>query len=336
MTSTGFARAAQRVERAPAWVLVGVFLLAGGAVAAWMLSGHGEGALPLLLLVGAYVVAAYRPLVEVLVAAVGMAVILVVVLVGNSRGFGAPQLLMTCGAFGVAMLVGWIAQSRRDRIAALEEHQAEAELRAAADERLRIAREVHDVVAHSLGVITVQASVGLQVIDRDPDGAKQALADISGASRSSLAEIRRLLGAMRNPDGDAAFAPAPGLADLDRLVREVAGTGLVVDLEVDGDRSGVPAGVGLAAYRIVQEALSNTLRHARADQAQVHLVCAPDGLVVEIDDDGRGPTGKRPGGYGLVGMRERVSLYGGSLDTGRSPRGGFRVTARLPYGEVSV
>ena len=334
MTSTAFSRAALRVERAPAWVLVGVFLLAGSAVAAWMLTDHGEGALPLLLLGGAYVVAAYRPLVEVIVAATGMAVILVVVLIGHSRGFGAPQLLMTCGAFGVAMLLGWIAQSRRDRIAALEDHQAEAELRAAADERLRIAREVHDVVAHSLGVITVQASVGLQVIDTDPEEAKQALADISGASRSSLAEIRRLLGAMRSADGDAAYAPAPGLADLDRLVRDVAATGLDVDLVVDGDRSRVPSGVALAAYRIVQEALSNTLRHARAHQAWVHVACAPDGLEVEIIDDGRGPTGRRPGGYGLVGMRERVGLYGGALDTGRAASGGYRVTARLPYGEV--
>lgn len=334
MTATTVSRASQRLERLPAWSLVAVFVAGGGAVAAWMLGGHSEGAFPLLLLLAAYTVAAYRPLVEVLVAGVGMGGLLVLILLGDVAGFGAGQLLATGGAFGVVMLIGWIAQSRRHRIAALEDHQAEAELRAAADERLRIAREVHDVVAHSLGVIAVQASVGLQVIDRDPAGAKQALADISGASRSSLAEIRRLLGAMRSPTADVAYAPAPGLADLDRLVRDVAGTGLVVDLVIDGDATLVPSGVGLAAYRIVQEALSNTLRHARAHRTVVHLACTPDVLVVDVDDDGRGPTDKRASGYGLVGMRERVALYGGSLETGKSTTGGYRLTARLPYGEV--
>ena len=324
-----------RLERGPAWFLVVAFLLCGAAVAAWMLTGHGEGALPLLLLLGAYTVAAYRPLREVVVAAVGMALILLVVLLGDASGFRTGQLLVTYVAFAVLMLIGWITQSRRLRIAALEDQQAEAALRAAADERLRIAREVHDVVAHSLGVIAVQASVGMQVIDTDPAEAKQALEDISGASRSSLAEIRRLLGAVRAEDGGASFAPTPGLSDLERLAHEVEGAGLAVGLEVDGDVDAVPSGVGLAAYRIVQEALTNTVRHAHAHRATVRVDCRPSLVLVQVDDDGRGPSGKRPRGYGLVGMRERVALYDGSLEAGPRPEGGFRVTARLPYeGEV--
>jgi signal transduction histidine kinase len=333
VASTAVKRALVWLDRAPAWTLVIAFLAFCGAVAAWMLTGHSEGALPLVILLGVYAVAAYRPAPEVLVTAAGTAIALVIVLLGDAPGFGAPQLMSTCVAYGAAMLIGWIAQSRRHRIAALESEQAEAALRAAADERLRIARELHDVVAHSLGVIAVQASVGMQVLDADPDEARHSLENISRASRSSLAEIRRLLGVVRKPEGAPAYAPAPGLVDLDRLVQEMEGAGLAVDFGVEGDTDRVPPGVGLAAYRIVQEALSNTLRHARASRATVRLNGSAQALSVEVTDDGRGPNGKRPAGYGLVGMRERVAVYGGSLDAGPVAGGGFRVAARLPYDE---
>jgi signal transduction histidine kinase len=229
------------------------------------------------------------------------------------------------------MLLGWSMQTRARHIDALEHGQEEAALRAAADERLRIAQELHDIVAHSLGVIAVQAGVGMHVVDTDAAEARRALENISRTSRSSLAEIRRLLGVLRNADGTPAYTPAPGLADLPRLTREVADAGLPVDVSVDGDLNRVPAGVGLAAYRIVQEALTNTLRHAQANRARVHLDSTSGVLLIEVTDDGRSANGAAPGGHGLVGMRERVAVYGGSLDAGPARGGGFRVAARLPY-----
>jgi signal transduction histidine kinase len=323
-------RALERVERAPPWVLVTVFVGVGGAIAGWMLAGHQAGALPWLIPLGAYTVAAYRPLREVATAAAAIAALLVLLLLAPVHGFGIAELAVTVGAYGGAMLIGWTTQSRRQRIQALEHHQAEAALRAAADERLRIAQELHDVVAHSLGVIAVQSGVGMKVLDTDPAEAQRAFVNISRTSRASLAEIRRLLGMVRNAEGMPAYTPVPGLSDLQRLVQEVSDAGLPVDLRVDGDVARLPSGVGLTAYRIVQEALTNTLRHAHASRAAVQLECTPDILVLEVSDDGRGPGGNGRG-HGLIGMRERVAVYGGSLDTGANAGGGYRVAVRLPY-----
>jgi signal transduction histidine kinase len=227
-------------------------------------------------------------------------------------------------------------QGRRRRLEVLEREQAEAARRAAADERLRIAQELHDVVAHSLGVIAVQAGVGLHTIDVEPAEARQALEHISRTSRTSLAEIRRLLGMVRSREGGAGYDPARGLKDLPRLVQDMAASGLPVDLRVDGDTGGVPPGLELAAYRIVQESLTNSLRHARASRAAVHLCSDPGVLRVEVTDDGVGAggpagAGPGPGGHGLVGMRERVALYGGSLEAGPRTDGGFGVAVTLPY-----
>jgi signal transduction histidine kinase len=330
-STSGLGQALQRVERAPPWTLAAVFVVAGGAVTGWMVAGHDSGSLPLLLLLGAYVVAAYRPLREVLVAAASMAALLLLLLGANVEGFAVGAMVATAGAFAGAFLIGWTTQSRRWRIDALEHGQAEAALRAAADERLRIAQELHDVVAHSLGVIAVQSGVGLHVIDTDPAEARRSFANISQTSRSSLAEIRRLLSVVRAADGTLGYTPVPGLADLDRLIAEVTAAGLPVELTVVGEIARVPGGVGLAAYRIIQEALTNTLRHAHARRSTVRLDCASEILVLEVSDDGRGPTGRRPPGHGLIGMRERVTVYGGSLDTGAGPAGGYRVAARLPF-----
>jgi signal transduction histidine kinase len=181
-------------------------------------------------------------------------------------------------------------------------------------------------------VIAVQAGVGMHVVDSDPAEARLALEHISRTSRSSLAEIRRLLGVIRNPEGTA-YAPAPGLGDLPRLTQAVSGAGLPVELRVEGELDGVPAGVGLAAYRIVQEALTNALRHAGAHQAWVRLDTTSGALLIEVADDGHGPNGSASAGHGLVGMRERVAVYGGSLHAGAGVGGGFRVAARLPYEE---
>jgi signal transduction histidine kinase len=319
-------------RRAPVAVLV----VTATSVAVLMLRGYKEGALPLALLVGAYTVAAYRPARQVLAAAALMATLLVLLFVGDTPGFGAGELVSTAVAFGTSMLIGWTMQSRRQRIEAFEGEQREAALRAAADERLRIAQELHDVVAHSLGVIAVQAGVGMKVIDSDITEARRSFENISHTSRSSLAEIRRLLGMVRNAEGTPTYTPAPRLADLPRLAQEIAGAGLAVDVNVEGDIDSVPPGVGLAAYRIVQEALTNTLRHAGAHRATVRLDSTSGRLLIEVTDDGRGPNGRRAGGHGLLGMRERVAVYGGSLEAGLRPGGGFGVVARLPYDADTV
>jgi signal transduction histidine kinase len=174
----------------------------------------------------------------------------------------------------------------------------------------------------------------MHVIDNDPAEAKRALEHISRTSRSSLAEIRRLLGLVRAGEGASAYAPVPSLADLPRLADEVAGAGLRVDLEVAPHAGVVPPGVELAAYRIVQEALTNTIRHAGAAHAIVQIDVEAGRLHIVVSDDGRGRNGGRGGGgHGLIGMRERVAVYGGSLDVGPAPGGGFRIEATLPYDE---
>jgi signal transduction histidine kinase len=258
----------------------------------------------------------------------------------------ASGFALNCSLVAAMFMFGITLRNRKQRVDALEaraealEREKEEEARrAVVDERLHIARELHDVVAHSMGVIAVQASVGEHVIDDDPQEAKRALAAISGVSRSTLAEIRRLLGVLREADaeegGAPAYAPAPGLADLDRLVRELDGAGIRVEVAYEGTRTELPRGVDLTAYRIVQEALTNVLKHAGPASAAVTVRYEPGVLDLEVVDDGRGVNGRAEGrvGHGLVGMRERVGVYGGSLETGPRPGGGFRVAVRLPYAD---
>ena len=315
------------------WAPFQVFLVSTTAVAALFVQDYHAGALPMVYAVGVYTVGAYRPLREVLLAAVIMNAAFVVMVAGGSAGFGGAEFVTSVAVYAGALLVGWTMQSRRLRLDAMQREEGEAALRAAADERLRIAQELHDVVAHSLGVIAVQAGVGMHVIDTDPAEARRSLEHISRTSRASLAEIRRMLGLVRSGEAAATYAPTPGLADLPTLADEVAGAGLPVDLAVAADAADVPPGVELAAYRIVQEALTNALRHAHANRATVRLDVANGSLHVVVTNDGRGDSGGRGrGGHGLVGMRERVAVYGGTLEVGPDPAGGFRVDATLPYG----
>lgn len=308
-----------------------VFAVSTVSVAIFMLRDYDEGMLPFMLLFGAYTVGAYRGAREVAVSATLMGAALVALLAGDVPDFAAGELVSTAAMFGVAFSVGWTMQSRHRLIEANEKEQLAAAQRAAADERLRIAQELHDVVAHSLGVIAVQAGAGGRVMESDPAEARRSFENIARTSRSALTEIRWLLGEVRNPDGSPAYTPAPGLADLPRLAHQVTDAGLRVDLKVDGDVADVPRGVGLAAYRIVQEALTNALRHADAYRAVVRLTNGSGLLSIDVTDDGRGPNGAPSRGHGLVGMRERVAVYGGSLSVGAGPDGGFRVAASLPY-----
>jgi len=314
------------------------------AVATNSLLGHNEGATPFFLWVAVVTVAASCSTEKVVVAAVWIfAALLALVLAPDTPldggGFG-----LNCALFTAMFMFGLNLKNRRERVEALEERaqalereKEEGARLAVADERLHIARELHDVVAHSMGVIAVQASVGEHVIDDNPAEAKRALEAITGVSRSTLAEIRRMLGVLRDTDDDAgsapAYAPAPGLDDLDRLVREVDGAGVPVTVAYDGDRVELPRGVDLTAYRIVQEALTNVMKHAGAAAATVLVRYEPGALALEIVDDGRGVNGRAEGrgGHGLLGMRERVAVYGGTLDAGPKAGGGFRVAVRLPY-----
>jgi signal transduction histidine kinase len=245
---------------------------------------------------------------------------------------------------GAAWLVGHFVGGRRDHIsrlertAELERTRAELARRAVAEERLRLARELHDVVAHAISVIAVQSGVGAHVAGTQPEEAAKALVAIEATSRAALTELRRLLGVLRQEgEPEGSLAPVPGLADLDGLLAEVAKAGLAVKLRVEGTPSPLPAGVDLSAYRIVQEALTNVVKHAGPARAQVVIGYRDHEVTVEVIDDGRGVTaptgdGQARVGHGLIGMRERVQAFGGDLEAGPRPGGGFRVAARLPLG----
>ena len=226
--------------------------------------------------------------------------------------------------------------ARRRREDALFEQQRLAR-QAVTDERLRIARELHDVVAHSMSVIAVQAGTGRMVIDDDVEHARRALAAIEDTSKRALDEMRRLLGVLRAETSDpAALAPVPTLDDLDRLVAYTVEGGTPVDVSVHGDRRRAPAGVQLAAYRVVQEALTNVRRHAPGAPARVRVSFEAEELVVVVEnprtDGADGGAGTGPdGGHGLLGMAERVSIYGGAFEAGRQADGMFKVSARIPY-----
>jgi len=222
-----------------------------------------------------------------------------------------------------------LAADAEERAARLERHQEERARVAVADERARIARELHDVIAHSLSVMTVQAGAARLLLSGDPRRAVEPLLAVEETGRQALAEMRRLLGVLREDAGEPDLAPQPRLADLPGLAATVREAGLEVEMAVEGRQRSLPAGIELAAYRILQEALTNTLKHAGAAQAQVTVRYAPESVLLEVRDDGRVPAVDGQG-HGLLGMRERAALYGGELDAGPLPGGGFAVRARLP------
>jgi len=240
---------------------------------------------------------------------------------------------------GFAWLVGFAFHERTRRTTELEERaerlerERETEARAAvAEERARIAREMHDVVAHSLSVMVVQAEAAEAMIDTDPQRARRPLSAVQQTGRSALGELRRMLGVLREmAEEGPALAPQPGLAGLDALVEQVREAGLPVTLRVEGEPRPLPPGIDLSAYRIVQEGLTNALKHAGPARAEVVLSYGDDELALRVSDDGRGHDPDTDGaGHGLVGMRERVALYGGTLDAGPAPGGGYALAARLP------
>jgi signal transduction histidine kinase len=240
--------------------------------------------------------------------------------------------------FTSAWIVGDNVRAHRAYLRELEEHterlereQRESAQRATREEQERIARELHDVIAHSVSVMVVQAAAARDVFERQPERALEALSSIEESGRSALTELRRLLGIVRTQDPESR-EPQPGLAGLESLVEQVRATGLEVELELEASLGELPAGVGLSAYRIVQEALTNTLKHSRASRARVQIARRGQELTIEVSDNGSGAGDTAGDGHGLIGMRERVALLGGELEAGAQAGGGFAVKVRLPIG----
>lgn len=232
----------------------------------------------------------------------------------------------------VALVVGEVVRVARERSVAAERAQAEEAARQEGDERLRIAQELHDVLAHNISMINVQAGTALHLLDERPEQARTALAAIKDASSEALDELRLALALLRNGQQDAPRAPTPGLADLDCLVSRAATGGLAVRLEVAGTLGPLPPDVDRAAFRIVQEALTNVSRHARDATATVTVTYRGHEIVLDVSDDGRGahPSSSPGTGSGIAGMRARAAAFGGVLDAGPRTGGGFRVHASLP------
>nr|WSX51366.1 sensor histidine kinase [Streptomyces sp. NBC_00974] len=244
------------------------------------------------------------------------------------------NLVIALLAMAAACTVGLLGRERREHAVALRSQET---AEAVVAERLRIARELHDMVAHSIGIIAIQAGAASQVIGTRPAEAAEALRAIEATSRETLSGLRRTLVALRQADPDAAgpgraaLAPSPGLEDIDRLAAATGDAGVRVDVRRSGEERALPADIGLSAFRIVQEALTNVVRHAGTGRCRVLIDYGDEELSVEIVDDGRGAAGSGPAhGFGLVGMRERVALLSGELSAGPRPEGGFRVAARLP------
>lgn len=296
------------------------------------------------LLLALYTVNAHRPRRIALAAtcAVPLAVTVAMLAAGLAPN-DLPWLIGTLAvpSIGVALLGGYVRDSRihdealERRTKALEAERDQSALHAAAAERARIARELHDVVAHGMSVMVVQAGAARLIVRDDPERATEALRSIEVTGRDALAELRRLLGVLRRDEReDLALAPQPGLAQLPALVRRFTDAGLPVDLVVEADGPGLPPGADLSAYRIIQEALTNTLKHAAATRAHVAVRSDADGVEVEVTDDGPGSTSVADGeGSGLIGMRERVRFFGGDFRAGPRPGGGFAVWARFPLPE---
>jgi signal transduction histidine kinase len=264
--------------------------------------------------------------------AVGVAAVSLFIVVPFAGIYARPG---NAAFFGIALLVAMLVTRRvlgdRDRRLRLAHREREVAAReAVVAERARIARELHDVVAHSVSVMVVQAQAGPRLLST-PEFAGEAFRSIETTGREALVELRRLLGVLRGGEDEPATTPQPGLDRLDALVEQVRAAGLRVDLRVEGEPAQLPAGVDLSAYRIVQEALTNTLKHAGRADAEVIVRFEPSAVEVEVLDNGSGPSTHPNGfGHGLVGMRERVALYGGSIEAGSRNGHGFVVRARLP------
>ena len=317
-----------------------------GPAAYWLLAAGISFVDPLLIpypealfligLVAAFLLGNLR---DVRRAGLGLAIVVgaTATLVYNIPGHSVDQLVFIPLDFAVAWVAGLAVRARAEQAEVAESHatQAEQELDAAtrvavAEERARIARELHDIVAHAVSVMVLQVgAVRHQLPDAMAED-RDALRSVEQAGRGALTEMRRLLSVMRRDGDGVELAPQPGLDGLDSLVKEIGRAGLPVELHLDGERFPLPPGIDLSAYRIVQEGLTNALKHASASHAEVTIRYAPDEVGIEVHDDGTGATPSDGYGHGLIGIRERVKLYGGEMTAGTTNDGGFTLSTRLP------
>lgn len=276
---------------------------------------------------------------DVIQARIGLAAVLLsaLIVVYNDPRHTPGEYVFIPLFFVIAWLAGFAVRERVTQVEAAEERAAAAERQreaaariAVAEERTRIARELHDVVAHAVSVMVLQVGAVRHDLPESLEADREALGRVEQAGRNALAEMRRLLGAMRSEGDEVELAPQPGLAALEPLLEHVTRAGLPAGLHVDGDPFPLPRGIDLSAYRIVQEGLTNALKHARATRVDVTIRYSPGEVGIEVRDDGRGSTGSDGLGQGLVGVRERVKLYGGEMIAGRAAEGGFVLEARLP------
>jgi signal transduction histidine kinase len=326
------------------WPLAALAVLLGGSVASVLQPRPSYALFVLACVVGleiCYIAATRSRRVSAAGGAMGAAGLMVPLLAvpslirfrGGSLGGSAIDLVTI--AVPLFAIIAWlIGHSIRQAQARAELLRAQAAAQATMAERLRIARELHDLVAHSTGIIAIQAGSGRRVFDARPDEARDALAAIEAISRETLSGLRRMVTGLRRADpepgaGQAPLGAAPGLADIDRLAATARDAGVRVEVDWHGSREPLPADIDLSAFRIIQEAVTNVIRHARTGQCQVSIGQQDGKLSIEVTDGGRG--GSMAGiGYGITGMRERAALLGGDFSAGPRPGGGFRVAARLP------
>jgi signal transduction histidine kinase len=326
------------------WAPLTVFgVIAAAAFAQWV-SGYYPTPADTALLVALYTVAAYRTWTRALLAG---GVLELGIMLACLRWAPRDQLLhgfVSLNAMAlVALIAGINIRTRRASLASLEnravrlerERDQQARL-AVAGERARIAREMHDIVTHNLSVMVALADGAVFAQQRDPDMATAAMQQIAGTGRQALTDMRRFLGLLRDDEPDAMRHPVPGIGELEALVEQVRAAGLSVRLEVTGDVATIPVAAEVTVYRLVQEALTNTLKHTPpGTSAAVRVQCAADVVAVTVTDDGPASPGQVPAGHGVHGMRERAAAYGGELDIGPAgPLGGWRVAARLNLAEA--
>ena len=314
-------------------------LVATGATAAFSLLGYVNGSVLVAPVLALYAVTSRVPQRSAVAWSLGtLAVLTLVSTLNNPLGrFGGGVVLLPALVAAVHF-AGVAANNRRALLAAVRQRGRDEARRQVDAERLRIARELHDVVAHTMATINVQATVAVHTLTQQPDTAAEAMRAVKTASKEGLRELRAVLDVLRRVDaGDGdGLAPAPGLDQLEGLVERARQAGLPVTLTVTGGDRPLPTEVDLAAYRIVQESLTNTIRHAGPATAAVAVDVRPDAVHLEVTDTGAGPSDRGSAGFGLVGMRERAASVGGTVEAGRGTDGGFRVTATLPMVRVSA
>jgi signal transduction histidine kinase len=311
---------------------VTVLAVCVAAVTGYTLLGYVNGAVLIAPVVALYAVATQVNARRALACGVvTLAVLMAATAARNPFGYITGGGFYLIPGMGTAAVLGGIAvASRRAYVASIRDRAEQDARRRLDEERLRIARELHDVVAHTMATINVQAGVAAHVLPTHPEAAADALLAIKAASKDGLRELRAILNVLRQADEADPTQPAPGMTQLDALVAGTCRAGLETRLTVTGEPFPLPAAVDLTAYRIIQESLTNAIRHAGPATAEVRLEYRHGELRITVADTGRGPAGASNGGHGLAGMRERAAAVGGAVETGPGPGGGYRVAARLP------